>query len=60
MGLLIGNDVVEIKNFIKSGNAENLSALEAILYNLDGDVILNANDVVALKNVLKGSESFSW
>lgn len=59
-GIINGNDVVEVKNLIRSGGAESLSALDAILYNLDGEIILNANDVVTLKNVIRGTESFSW
>lgn len=59
-GIVNGNDAVEIKNMIRSGEAANLSILNEIIYNLDGVPNLNGNDVVVLKNVIKGTESFSW
>ena len=49
-----------LKNLIKNGDAEHLSELNKILYNFDGEQMLNGNDVVVLKNAIKGTEQFSW
>ena len=59
-GIVNGNDVVEIKNMIRSGEVQNLDPLNELLFNLDGEAGVNGNDVVLMKNNIKGTEPFTW